>query len=81
MRSDRIPLAASEPRCEPKAKCAMKLSCARAQAALPQRYASIADFTVEAGGGTALCPGYISIGAAIARAQSVKPQRKVHSPI
>lgn len=59
-RTDRIPLAESEPRCEPSKPCTMRSRCARYQAAIPKHGATMDDYTTRSYGGTALCPGFIA---------------------
>ena len=60
MRSDRIPLPADEPRCEPP-QCAVRTRCARAMAAIPQRGGIVGDYQSEPGAGTALCTGFLLV--------------------
>lgn len=59
-RSDRIPLPADEPRCEPP-QCAVRTRCARAMAAIPQRGGIVGDYQLQAGYGTALCTGFLLV--------------------
>lgn len=76
MRSDRVPLPATEPRCEPSQGCAAKTKCARALAAIP-RGAPLRDYTAEhASAGTVLCDGFVEVTGlrkAAAAAPAVKP--------
>ncbi len=60
-RSDRVPLPASEPRCEPSTGCVIRGRCARYQAALPAQGAIMSDYSITQYGGSALCPGYLSV--------------------
>ena len=60
-RTDTIRLPAEEARCEPSAKCVVRGTCARYQAAIPAKYGSVTDFSLDAnGGGTVLCAGYLN---------------------
>lgn len=59
-RTDTIRLPAEEARCEPSGKCTVRGTCARYQAFIPQRNASIEDFSIGHAGGTVLCMGYLS---------------------
>ena len=60
-RTDTIRLPAEEARCEPSAKCVVRGTCARYQAAIPAKYGSMTDFSLDAnGGGTVLCAGYLN---------------------
>lgn len=70
-RSDRIPLPAEEPRCEPP-QCAVRARCARAMAAIPQRGAIVGDYQSEPGAGTALCTGFLLVDL-VRRAAMAKP--------
>lgn len=75
MRSDRVPLPATEPRCEPSQGCAAKTKCARALAAIP-RGTALTDYTAMKGRGTALCDGFVEVSGlrrAAAAAPAVKP--------
>ena len=62
-RSDRIILADNEPRCEPAGKCLMRSRCARVQALIVRGNKSfpVRDYSDELCGGTALCPGFLSL--------------------
>jgi len=79
-RSERVPLPASESRCEPQRPCVVRARCARYQAALLQG-GRLEDFTTgdnlrDQIGGTAQCPGYVdtaSLRKAHAPAPSPKP--------
>ena len=75
-RSDSIHLAADVARCEPSGACTARGSCARYQAALPRQRAIMADFSVEPGGGTVVCGGYIN--SASVRKAVAAPMRRVH---
>lgn len=59
-RTDRIPLAASEPRCEPD-HCSVRTRCARALAAIPAHGGIVGDYQLQAGYGTALCTGFLLV--------------------
>lgn len=61
-RSDRIWLPADEPRCAP-AVCHVRMRCARTMASIPQG-TPLQDYSNESGGGTVLCPGFVTIDAA-----------------
>lgn len=78
-RSDRVPLPADEPRCEPSQGCAASTRCARALAAIP-RGTALTDYTAMKGGGTVLCDGFVEVTglrkAAAAAAPAVKPWPK-----
>lgn len=70
-----IPLDPSEPRCRmaDPSRCSCRGRCARHQAALPQG-APVMDYSVQAYGGTVLCPGFLST--ATVSKEPAKP--KVH---
>lgn len=75
-RSDRIPLAHDEPRCEP-GTCTVKHRCARYLAELP-RGGSISDFSRQdlVTGGTALCDWYIDLSALKVATKPPPPPKK-----
>lgn len=79
-RTETVPLAPSEPRCDPSRGCVMRSRCARAIAAIPARYAVIEDFSTAAHGGTALCGGYLD-AAGLRKAAIKPPKPRVHPPI
>lgn len=58
VRSTSLPLAPAEARCEPR-ECAARGRCARYLAALPE-FAQPIDCSSQPGGGTLLCPGFVS---------------------
>lgn len=71
-RTDRICLAPTEARCEPRNGCTIKDSCARYLAALPPSGAKLADFSLIG------CVSYLSVADAAVQ----KPEgRKVHPPL
>ena len=60
-RTDTIRLPNDVARCEPSAKFVVRGTCARYQAAIPAKYGSMTDFSLDAnGGGTVLCAGYLN---------------------
>lgn len=59
-RSETVPLAASEARCEPQQTCTMRSRCARYSASIPKG-APLGDYSVEYLGGTALCNGFVDL--------------------
>lgn len=78
MRSDRIPLPADEPRCEPSQTCHVRSRCARATAAIPARGAKLEDYSLGTGGGTAVCLGYVD---ASSLRKAVQAPPRAHPPI
>jgi hypothetical protein len=76
-RTDRVRLAASEPRCEPANPCRHKLGCKRYLAALPQSGASMIGAGLPVNLWGAYCPSYLPLSGD--QADTVK--RKVHPPI
>jgi hypothetical protein len=73
-RTDTIPLAPSEPRCEPASVCNARGSCARYQAAIPAHGAKIDDYSRKGGG--VLCRGYLN--SASVRKVTMPVHRRVH---
>lgn len=61
VRSTSLPLPPAEARCEP-SDCVVRGRCARYLAAAPESATPI-DFATEPGGGTLLCPGFVSAAA------------------
>lgn len=59
-RTDRVPLAAGEPRCEPSTLRQACWRCARYSAVIPQG-TPLGDYSRELMGGTVLCPGFVSL--------------------
>lgn len=80
-RTDAIPLAATETRCEPVA-CTMKARCARKLAALPPppHKSTMVGSGSWIGGGTALCVGYVD-AAGLRKQQMAPAPRRVHPPL
>lgn len=58
-RSDRIWLPLSTARCSPKA-CNVRMRCATGMASIPPG-APLQDYSLEPAGGTALCPGFLTL--------------------
>lgn len=77
-RSDRVPLPASEERCEPAGTCIAKGSCARYKAAI-LRGSPLTDHSASPGGGTVLCIGYVNTSTLHVQANP-RPV-KVHPPM
>lgn len=80
-RTDTIYLGPQEPRCAP-AECTMRARCARRLAALPPppHKSTMAGADSWAGGGTALCTGYVD-AAGLRKLQAQPGHRKVHPPL
>lgn len=71
-RSDQIALPDDEPRCHPQS-CTAGARCARRVAAIP-RNGAMRDYSLDPGGGTVLCHGYVSIeGLRRKPAQQIRP--------
>lgn len=79
-RTDSIPLAPGEPRCEPSKPCAVRGRCARYQSLIP-RNGTLGDWFVSdpMKAGSAMCSGYVD-SASQRRAHAPPPPRK-HPPI
>lgn len=74
-RSDSIRLPVEEARCEPSGACVVRGRCARYQAFMPLKNASIEDYSIGPSGGSLLCRGFLSSGAFIRVAPTARPPR------
>ena len=72
-RSESIRLPADVARCYPSTVGQAASICARYKAALPQM-ATVADFSIEDGGCTALCKGFLSLSSVVKQPPTVGPR-------
>lgn len=79
-RTDSVNLPAQEPRCEPSTTCNVRSDCARFQAALPAKGATLRDYSLEPCGGTPFCDGYTSVRH-YRRTPQAASKPSIHTPL